>query len=84
MTSMTIEALKEAIGGLPENDKAALASWLNAQTMDDWDRQMQRDFSPGGKGKSFLNQAKREIAEGQVRPIEQGFAERRGRPLEVC
>ncbi len=81
---MSIEAIKSAIDGLPENDKAALASWLNAQTMDDWDRQMQRDFSPGGKGKSFLDQVKREIADGQLRPIDEGFAERRGRPLEIC
>jgi hypothetical protein len=47
--------------------------------MDDWDREMQRDFAPGGRGREFLEQVKREIAEGKTRPIEEGFAERRRR-----
>ena len=79
MSSMTVEAIKEAIAGLSENDRMALASWLNLQTMDDWDREMQRDFSPGGRGMKFLEQVKREIAEGNARPIAEGFTERRQR-----
>jgi hypothetical protein len=46
--------------------------------MDEWDRQMQGDFSPGGKGTQFREQVKREIAQSPVRPIEEGFAKRRG------
>ena len=45
---MTIEALKQAIAELPEEEKTALATWLNEQEMDEWDRQMQKEFSPGG------------------------------------
>ena len=77
MANKTIEDIKEAIAGLPEEDKVSLAAWLNLQTMDEWDREMQRDFSPGGRGMKFLDQIKREIAEGETRPIEEGFAERR-------
>ena len=81
--TLTVEAIKEAINKLPEEDKVSLTSWLNVQTMDDWDRQMQRDFSPGGKGAKFLEQAKRETAEGlaqgTVRPLSEGLAERRRR-----
>jgi hypothetical protein len=44
MSVLTVEAIKEAIAALPEKDQQSLAAWLNLQTMDDWDRQMQRDF----------------------------------------
>ena len=76
---MKVEAIKEAIAGLPEDDKLSLASWLNQQTMDEWDKQMERDFSPGGRGMSFLEQVEREIGAGKTRPIEEGFAERQQR-----
>ena len=76
---MNVEAIKEAIAGLPEDDKLSLAAWLNLQTMDDWDKEMERDFSPGGRGMAFYAQVQREIAEGKTRPIEEGFAERQGR-----
>jgi hypothetical protein len=76
---MTVEDIKQAIAGLPEDDKVSLAVWLNLQTMDEWDRQMQRDFAPGGRGMEFLEQVKREIAERKPRPIEEGFAKRRHR-----
>ena len=47
---MTVDAIKDAITGLPDEDKIALATWLSLQTMDEWDRQMARDFAPGGRG----------------------------------
>lgn len=83
MSMLTVEAIKDAIAKLPEDDKVSLAAWLNLQTMDDWDRQMQRDFDPTGRGANFLGQVKREIAEGaangEIRPIEEGFDARRRR-----
>jgi hypothetical protein len=45
---MSLAEIQVAIAELTEQEKIALASWLNVQTMDEWDRQMQRDFSPGG------------------------------------
>jgi hypothetical protein len=79
MANKTVEDIKQAIAELPEEDRMSLAAWLNLQTMDEWDREMQRDFSAGGRGMKFLDQVKREIAEGETRPIEEGFAERRRR-----
>lgn len=78
MSALTVEAIKEAIAALSEKDQQSLTAWLNLQTMDDWDRQMQRDFWPGGKGTRFLDKVKREIGQGPVRPIEEGFAKRCG------
>jgi hypothetical protein len=76
---MNVEAIKEAIASLPEDDKLSLASWLNQQTMDEWDRQMERDFSQGGRGMSFLEQVEQDLAAGKARPMEEGFAERQHR-----
>ena len=44
---MTLDAIKQAIADLPPEDRAALAAWIAEREMDQWDRQMQRDFSPG-------------------------------------
>ena len=64
---MTVEAIKEAIADLPAEEKVSLAAWLNLQTMDDWDKQMEQDFSPGGRGMAFVEQVQREIGEGEAR-----------------
>jgi hypothetical protein len=83
MTILTVETIKDAISRLTEEDKVSLTAWLNVQTMDSWDLQMQRDFSPGGKGMKFQEQVQREIesglAEGTVRSMAEGFAERQRR-----
>lgn len=73
---MTVEAIKVAIAGLPEDDRHSLAAWLNELDYDAWDRQMVKDFSPGGRGTAWAERVKRQIAEGQARAIEDGFAER--------
>ena len=72
-----MEAIKEAIGGLPAEEKTALAAWLLREDMAEWDRQIEEDFSPGGRGMPLLAELEREIAEGKTRPMEEGFAERR-------
>ncbi len=76
MDALSIESIKEAIAKLPDQDKLSLAAWLNMITMDDWDREMQRDFSSGGRGAKFLEQVKSEIAEGPVEHIQRGFDDR--------
>ena len=81
MPALTVDEIKAAIAKLTDEDRASLASWLNVETMDDWDREMQRDLSPGGKGMKFVQDVKRDVAEGlaegTIRPIEEGFARRR-------
>jgi len=66
---MTIDALKDAITGLPDEDKIALATWLNIQTMDEWDRQMDRDFAPGGRGSHVIEKIKDDIRAGKFSPM---------------
>lgn len=43
----------------------------------EWDRQIEEDFSPGGRGMPLLAELERELAEGNTRPVEAVCAERR-------
>jgi hypothetical protein len=72
---MTVEAIKEAIAGLPDTDRHALTAWLNELEYDDWDKQMVRDFSHGGRGAALVARVKREIADGRATPFGEGAAQ---------
>ena len=74
---MTVETLKEAIVGLPDEERHSLVAWLNGLDYDDWDREMAIDFSPGGRGAHWVEKVKREIAEGNARPMQEGFTRNR-------
>ncbi len=74
---MTVEAIKEAIAELPEDERHSLAAVLNELDYEEWDRQMARDFSPGGRGITWAERIKRDIADGKARPMKEGFSERR-------
>ncbi len=54
---MTLEAIKEAITELPPGEKTRLAAWLLQQEREEWDRQIEKDFSPGGHGMALLEEA---------------------------
>jgi len=69
---MTVDAIKQAIASLPEETQVALAAWLNLQTMDAWDKEMQRDFSPGGRAYHVVNRARAQIHSGEFRPFSKG------------
>jgi len=73
---MTLDAIKEAIEQLPPEQQTLLASWLSERDWKAWDEQIERDFSPGGRGMPLLAELEREIAEGKTRPMEEGCAER--------
>ena len=67
---MTLDALKEAIAGLPATERMALATWLNEQAMDEWGRQMQNDFSPSGKGMQVVERVKAYVRAGKFSPTD--------------
>jgi hypothetical protein len=74
---MNVEAIKAAIEGLPEPERRKLADWFEELEEQAWDKQIEGDFSPGGRGVPLLAELEREIAEGETRPMEEGLAERR-------
>ena len=69
---MTVDAIKEAIVGLSQEEKVSLTAWLNLNTMDDWDMEMQRDFSPGGKAHALVGKVQADIRAGKFSPMSKG------------
>jgi len=62
--------LLEAVAELPVDEEAALATWLNGQKADEWDRQMQKDFSPGGRALRVVEKVKADISAGRFKPMD--------------
>ena len=77
---MTVEAIKAAIAGLTEEERASLASWIVEHEYDEWDQQMVKDFSPGGRGSPLVEEINQQIDDGKFRPMREGFRERQNRP----
>ena len=73
---MTVEAIKEAITKLAEEERFVLASWIIEREYDAWDKQMVNDFSPGGRGGHVVERIKRQVDTGQFRPMNQRSWER--------
>jgi hypothetical protein len=58
---MTVEAIKSAIQELSEPDRQELASWFEELEERAWDAEMERDFSPGGRGYDLVKRINSEI-----------------------
>jgi hypothetical protein len=56
-----LKPLKAAIAHLSAEDRTALATWIIEQDMKSWDEQIEKDFSPGGKGMAMLDEVKADI-----------------------
>jgi hypothetical protein len=74
---MTVEAIQAAIKELPEPDRRKRVDWIEELEEQAWDKEIEKDFSAGGRGISLLEQVNREIAEGKASPLEEGFTARR-------
>lgn len=73
---MTLEAIKQAITELPQQEKTSLAAWLNEQDAKAWDKQIEEDFSEGGAGMTLLEKWDAEIEAGGSAPLEEFLAQR--------
>jgi hypothetical protein len=76
---MTIEAIKEAIADLPPDEKARLAAWVLQLDLEEWDRQIQDGFSPGGRGMAMLEEAQAHARAGRSKPLDEFLAETQAR-----
>jgi hypothetical protein len=74
---MTLEAIKEAIQHLPEEERRQLAGWFERLEEAAWDQDIKRDFAPGGKGEWLTKEIQREVSDGKARPLEDGLTKRR-------
>jgi len=68
---MTVQAIKAAIEQLTEPERRELADWLKELEEVAWDAEMERDFSPGGRGHHLVEKINREIDEGKFTPLEE-------------
>lgn len=76
---MTVEAIKDAIVHLSEPERQQLADWFEELEEDSWDRQMEQDFAPGGRGVHLLEEVKADIAAGRTKPMDEFLAEAKAR-----
>ena len=51
---MNVETIQAAIKDLPEAERRRLADWFETLEEQAWDEQIERDFSPGGRGAPLL------------------------------
>ena len=69
-----MEAIKDAITELTRVEKTRLAAWLLKQDMEEWDRQIHHDFSPGGPGMALLEEAEADVRNGRAKPMDEILA----------
>ncbi len=70
---MTVDAIKDAIVHLSEPERRQLADWFGELEEDAWDRQMEQDFSAGGRGEHLSEKVYSEISEGKFTSLEEGL-----------
>lgn len=62
---MTVQAIKDAILALPEQDQIEIEEWLAER----WDAQISRDFSPEGRGAALVERVDAQIDAGNFGPF---------------
>ena len=70
---MTVEAIKEAIAHLSQQERKQLADWFEELEEEAWDREMAQDFAPGGCGAHLLEKIDRQIDSGNFTSLEEGL-----------
>ena len=76
---MDVDTIKSAIEQLSEPDRKKLTNWLEELEERAWDAEIERDFSPGGRGQSLLEKANKEIENGNFTSLDKGLRSRQGR-----
>lgn len=67
---MTLEAVKDAVKRLPEQEQRELLQWLEEREQADWDAQLERDFSSGGRGMPLVEELEADILAGKFKPMD--------------
>ena len=67
---MKLAEIKTFITELSDEERTELASWLLDLDRQAWDRQIEDDFSPGGAGMKYLEEADSAIDRGDFKPLE--------------
>ncbi len=62
----TLQEIQQAIEELPLSERSQLAKWFNGWEDDEWDQQMYRDFSKGGRYEQVPKRIQSEIEKGPL------------------
>ena len=66
---MSLAEIKSAVSTLPPRDLAELAAFIREQDNLAWDREIEADFSPGGKHHGMLAEVDAQIDAGDFKPL---------------
>jgi len=66
---MDIADIQHEIEALPIEQQSALLNWLAERDRVQWDREIERDFSPGGRGAELLDQVQARVKRGESTPL---------------
>jgi len=61
---MSLSEIEKAVDELPPNELAKLATYVARRDKLAWDRELEEDFSPGGKHEKVLEKIDAEIDAG--------------------
>ena len=70
---MTVEVIKAAIEQLPEPERRRLADWFAELEEQAWDAEMERDFSPGGRGHLLVEEIKEQVDKASFAPLDEVY-----------
>ncbi len=77
---MTLDAIKEAVVHLSDAEREQFAHWFEELAEEAWDKEIERDFSPGGRGAHLVEidrEIDRAMASGNVTSLAEGLRVRR-------
>ena len=66
---MSLAEIKSAVSELPARELAELAAFIREQDNLAWDREIEADFSPGGKHHGVLAEVDAQIDAGDFKPL---------------
>jgi len=70
----SVQKIAEQVKALPTNDLGEFLAWLAEYELehpDEWDKEMERDSRPGGRLEALIKRARKDIAEGRVKPLDE-------------
>ena len=74
MTTPRVQQIANQVMSLPDHEREEFLSWLaeyQLEQSDAWDEEIARDSMPGGRLSKVLDRARRDIAEGRTRPLDE-------------
>ena len=69
-----VEHIAEQVKALPVSEREELLSWLAEFELgqsDAWEEEIARDSQPDGRMQHVLDRARRDIAEGRTKPLDE-------------